>query len=365
MASYEQNEQNKKWSVRFRVILGGQEVNKRLSGFRTKKEAQAGYINFINEYEKEKKLLKGTLEKSTEDMPFKELIGAYLSHLKTRNKYSSWYSTQNKISKNISPYFDNLKIKDITPLVVLQWQQSIDSMSFSYKRGLRGLLNSIFKFGERYYDIRNVVAKVEPFRNLEAKKEMLFWTVDEFHKFIDCVEQTEYKLFFKVLFITGARKGEILALSWNDIDLHKNTINISKSMTRKADGKAYGITTPKNTSSNRKIDMPLNLTNELKAYKKWQKENYTNTDFVFCGERPFPETTTTRIFDKACADAEVKKIRLHDFRHSCASLLISEGVSIVAVSKRLGHKNIEQTLNTYSHMMPNDVSLMIKALEKI
>lgn len=355
MPSYEKR--NDKWSVRFRVIEDGQEYNKRLSGFDTKKEAQQGYINFVTEQQKKRAKIV-----SPEDMLFEDLVSGYLDNLKARNKYSSWYSAKNKIDKHIIPRFKSLKIGEITPLTVLEWQNALKG-SFAYKRTIRGILNSIYKFGERYHDIRNVVAKVEPLRNLEKKKEMLFWSLEEFQQFISFIDSPEHEMFFRTLYITGARKGEILALTWNDIKNKK--IKIDKSMSKKVEGKAYGITTTKNLSSDREIDIPYSFYQDLLEYKKWQKKNYECTDFVFCGKRPFADTTITRVFDNTCKLADVKKIRLHDFRHSCASLLISKGVSIVAVSKRLGHKNIEQTLNTYSHMMPNDVSMMMDALDGI
>ena len=87
--------------------------------------------------------------------------------------------------------------------------------------------------------------------------------------------------------------------------------------------------------------------------------------FVFGGERPLAQRTTDRYFSDTCEKAGVKKIRIHDLRHSCASLLISRGVSIVAVSRQLGHSNIEQTLNTYSHLMPDDKSKIIAELETV
>ena len=363
MPSFEQNKKNKKWSVRFRDKIDGIEKNMRLSSFNTKKEAQAAYIEYESKRKAEKE--KETLTESPREMYFEKLKYAYLDHIKTRNKYSSWYSTNNKIEKNIAPFFDDKKIKDITPLVVLEWQKSIDHLSFNYKRGLRVILNGIFKFGERYYDLVNVVAKVEPFRNLEPKKEMLFWTLEEFRAFILCVESLEYEMYFRFLYLTGCRKGEALALSWDDVDFSQNKVKINKSVTRKAKDGAYAVTTPKNKWSNREIDLPNDFMKKFMEYQKWQKDEMQDHSFVFGGNRPFVETTTERVFKKACEIAGVKKIRMHDIRHSCASLLISKGINIVAVSKRLGHKNIEQTLNTYSHMMPNDAKKMVDALERI
>ena len=89
-----------------------------------------------------------------------------------------------------------------------------------------------------------------------------------------------------------------------------------------------------------------------------------NEKFVFSKDKPLPETSTKRIQRAACNKANVKVIRIHDFRHSHASLLLSNGVSVVAVAKRLGHSNIEQTLNTYAHLMPKEDDLLIEILQK-
>ena len=129
MPSFEQNKKNKKWSVRFRDKINGIEKNMRLSGYSTKKEAQAAYIEYESKRKVEKE--KETLTESPREMYFEKLKYAYLDHIKTRNKYSSWYSTNNKIEKNIAPFFDDKKIKNITPLVVLEWQKSIDHLSFN------------------------------------------------------------------------------------------------------------------------------------------------------------------------------------------------------------------------------------------
>ncbi|MBQ8738353.1 MAG: site-specific integrase [Clostridia bacterium] len=363
MPNYEQNPKSKKWSVRFRTIIDGIEKQKRLSGFRTKKEAQTGYISFISEQEKIEKLR--MMSESPADITFSELITKYLSYMENRVKYSSLYSQKHKIDKHILPYFNDRPVKEIKPLDIMEWQENLKEYSFAYKKGLRGLLNAIYKFGYRYYDIPNIVQKVEPFRNLEPKKEIQYWSLDEFRIFIECVDKIEYKTLFSTLYNTGCRIGEALALTWNDIDLNKQKITINKSMTKKAKNKPFEITTPKNMSSNRIIDISKKLTEQLASYKKWQKENHQDTSFVFGGNRPFPKTTMERVFNEAIKKSEVRKITIHGFRHSCASLLISQGASIVAVSKRLGHKNIEQTLNTYSHMLPDDVSKIISILEQI
>lgn len=355
MASYTQNKSSKLWSVRFRETTDGKTVQKRLSGYKTKKEAIAAYELYKLNTQAEK-------PKDEEKILFAVLAEAYLNYEKSRVKESSYYDIERKIRKHIIPYFGKFAVNDIKPINVLGWQETLSEYSYSHRSGLRTYLSSILKYGERYHDTLNVMNKVEPMRNPDIKTdEVHYWTKEQFEKFIDCVDEEAYSVFFRFLYISGCRKGEALALTWSDIDLQNGIVNISKNITKKVAGASYAVTTPKNKSSVRKINIPPSFCVELAEYKSKNKMS----EFVFGGERPFPERTIDRRFASACKLAEVPKIRIHDLRHSCASLLISEGVSIVAVSKRLGHKNVEQTLNTYSHMMPNDVTRIIEILDKI
>ena len=343
MPSYEKRESGL-WSVRWRELVDGIEKNKRLSGFPTKREAKEAYEEYIRTH-----VVVSKAQSTTDGTDrFAELIRLYLENQKARLKPSSYYDTENKINKHIVPHFADKMTADITPAMVLQWQNSLGDYSYKYRQGLRTYLASIFRFGERYYDVKNIMNKVEPLRNLEAKKEMLFWTEEEFRTFIKEVDDPLYNCFFRFLYVSGCRKGEAYAITFDDIDPLEGTVKINKSVTRKDPDAPYAVTTPKNTASNRTIPLPKSLLADMLALKE------EGDTFVFGGTRPLPDRTVTRVLDRACEKAGVKRIRLHDFRHSCASLLISKGVSIVAVSKRLGHTDTEQTLNTYSHMMPSD-----------
>ncbi len=359
MPSFEQNEKNKKWSVRFRAIEDGVEKNKRLSGFKTKKEANLAYLEFQSE--NNKKIKKEASKNEPQEMLFSVLIDGFLQNQKTRVKESSYLSNKSKINIHIAPFFGEKKIKEITPLVVLEWQQNIiGDYSYTHKANLRTLLSSIYKFGERYYDIQNVMVKVEPFRNTEPPKEMEYWTREEFDKFLACCNDEDMKVLFKFLYITGCRKGECQAVTWRDIDFKNATVRISKNITRKTTEGTYKVVSPKNVSSNRTIDLPKTFCEELKKYKGKNLD-----EFVFGGAHPVPDRRIERVMKNSAREAGIKIIRVHDLRHSCASLLISQGISIVAVSKRLGHKNIEQTLNTYAHLMPQEANRIVEILENI
>ena len=172
-------------------------------------------------------------------------------------------------------------------------------------------------------------------------------------------------MLFRFLFLTGCRKGEALALTWNDLDLDKGTVTVSKSISNKVrdEGKWYSVTTPKNTGSNRTVCLPAFFCDMLRAYQKEQQAE--PSAFAFGGADPFPYITIDRRFHQAAEAAGVKRIRIHDLRHSCASLLIHKGVSIVAVSRHLGHKSVKQTLDTYSHMLPDDQTMILRSLSSV
>lgn len=355
MPSYDQRGKDKTWSVRFRVKLrDGTTQNKRLSGYRTKKEAQRAYVEYMAE--------QGSAVEDTPDdrLNFDDLLADYLAHQRTRIKPSSVYSIESKINQHIAPYFAGRVVDEITPRDILAWQQSLESYSYKYKTGLRTQLSSIYKFGERYHDVKNIMSRVEGFRNLEPKKEMQFWTPDEFHTFLAVVDDPLYALYFRLLYTTGCRKGESLALTWDDVDFDEAKISITKSITRKTKDAPYAVTTPKNNASIRDVSIPQTLADDLRAWRDGMDEQ-DDGKFIFGGDDPFTDRSTDRRFAEWCKQSGVKKIRLHDFRHSCASVLIASGVSIVAVSRHLGHSNIEQTLNTYSHMMPSDADRMRNA----
>ena len=342
----------KSWSVRFRFNESGIEIQKRLTGYKTKKEAENGYIDFINNSKKQ-------LPKKENTFLFEELYEEFKQFQKSRIKESSFYDFYSKSNLHILPYFKKYEVSKITPKILLDWQNTINNYSFKHKSNLRSYLNSILKYAEKYYNIENQLKKVDGFRNVALKKEMLFWTPEEFNLFIKKVNREEYRAFFYALYYTGARKGELLATTWNDWDLKNNILNINKSITNKTFNGVYAITTPKNQSSIRKISFPQILADVIKKLKVGNENN----NFVFFGESPLPDTTTKRIQQEACNKANVKTIRIHDFRHSHASLLISNGASIVSVAKRLGHINIEQTLNTYAHMMPKEDERILNILQ--
>ncbi|MBO7169618.1 MAG: site-specific integrase, partial [Clostridia bacterium] len=360
----QKNKKSGLWSVRVREIRpDGTAWQPRISGkFKTKREAQEAFL----EYERKKKEEAENVipEDGAGAVPFVRYAEQYLAFQEGRIKESSRYDIRSRLKNHICPFFGKTPIKDITPLMISEWEKSLSRFSFGYKKTLFSTFGAVLSYAERYHDIINVMRKVEKPRRIEAKKEMQIYTPKEFEAFLACVENPEHALFFHTLFVTGMRLGEALALSWQDVDLTERTIRVRKNISRKVhdEGKTYAVLTPKNAQSDRRIPIPVFLAEKL---KKRKKEQGAGGSFLFGKDRPLSASTLTRAIEEAAEKAGVKRIRIHDFRHSCASLLLHKKVNIVAVSRLLGHASVTQTLNTYGHMLPDDHKEILASMKAL
>lgn len=193
------------------------------------------------------------------------------------------------------------------------------------------------------------------------KAKIRFWTIKEFQKFLGLFKAEEYnlKLLFTVLFFTGLRLGEVLALTWQDIDFATNTIHITKSIyTNK--GISY-LSSTKTKASTRRIVINRKLSKELQNWQKLQFDllsEFTDDTIMLQVFQSSPIIITKNSIEKHYKkilkrDESLQKIRIHDFRHSHASLLINQGEDYLVVKERLGHSSITTTIDTYSHLYPS------------
>lgn len=302
---------------------------------------------------------------------FEELTKDYLRYKKTKWKGSTINSNTKRIADKIMPFFKGKRIYDITTDDIMDWKDYITDQHYSldYSWSLYNILSNMFKYAMRIYDLpRNTVAMVGTFKRPdELEKEMEFWTFDEFSLFIKHCDDLMWKCYFSTLYFTGLRKGESQALKWKDVDLQNKTIKVSKTLTTKLSkeeynrGLRYKITPPKTKSSNRTIKIPNVLVELLKQYYNEEKDvdGFNDDCFVFGLYRFIPDTSIRRYYFKYLKitnnieKTSIKPIRIHDFRHSHASDLINRGANIKLVSMHLGHKDVNETLNTYTHLFPN------------
>ena len=189
---------------------------------------------------------------------------------------------------------------------------------------------------------------------------MAFWTTEEFKRFLGNVSgKPAARAGFLTLYYTGLRIGELLALEYGDIDFEGCSIAVNKSY-QHINGKDV-VTPPKTPRSVRTVSIPEFLRDELKGYTK-RLYGLHKHDRIFPYTKSFFEHEMVR----GTKDGDVKRIHLHDIRHSHASLLIELGFSPLAIADRLGHEKVETTLNTYSHLFPHkrdEVAEKLQALK--
>ena len=192
----------------------------------------------------------------------------------------------------------------------------------------------------------------------KREKEINFLTLEEFNELIKDMEDKLYFTIFNILFFTGIRKGELLALTVKDINFSNNTINIDKTFHKI--NKKDVITEPKTASSIRKIKITSQLCQIIKEYTEiLYKPNKNTRLFSLTG------MALQKNLNKYLEEKGIKKMTIHDFRHSHASLLIHKKINILAISKRLGHENSIITLKTYAHLYEDDEKNIINILENL
>ena len=193
---------------------------------------------------------------------------------------------------------------------------------------------------------------------------MEFWTIDEFQKFYSHLEQSKVsdQLFataIYVLFFTGLRIGELLALQWKDIDWEKKNLRVRQNLVIRRE-KSFGdmqyfLSTPKTKSSLRTIGLDDKTIDILMKWKKRQERDvFSSENYIFQVNGDFVSDAWFRLrMKKNCRECGIKRIKIHSLRHSHASYLIYLGVDILHIQKRLGHQNVKTTLSLYGHLYPN------------
>lgn len=337
MPAYKDEKQNTWYCLFYYRDWQGNKKKKQKRGFRTKKEA----LEWENNYK--------LTANANMDMTMGAFVEIYFRDKKGELKERSVKNKRYMIEPHILPYFKDRPMNSITPSDIIQWQNEMRTKGFAqtYLRMIQNQITALFNHASNIYGLgNNPCKKVKKMGKADADK-LDFWTKDEYDKFISGMEEGDrYYTIFEVLFWTGCREGEMLALTKSDIDFARNQISISKTYYR-AEGRDI-ITTPKTEQSARIIDIPQFLTQELKDYVD---KLYGISD----DERIFPivPEAVQHKLKRECEKSGVKKIRVHDLRHSHVAYLIHQGVEPLIIKERLGHRDIKMTLNTYGHLYPN------------
>ena len=353
------------YDVVFRIVtMDGKEIQKKLSGFLTKKAAKEAHATFITD--------KCTLVKNnpikkqshitSESIPtVADLIPQYILSLNNQNKDSSIYGKIRLYNSIIIPMLGECKITDLTKERLYQWQDELWSSknpqtganySYAYLEKIRRYFSAFLSWCDTRLGYPNHLKEVTKPKSRISKTEMQIWTREEFEKFIAVVDNPTYHAIFTMLFFTGRRRGEVLALQYEDVQ--ENQIIFNKTYTRKTiDGSPYKITTSKNEKRGA-TPICQTLKDELTRYQG-------QMPFFFGGEKPIHENTISHAFESYIKKAGVKRIRMHDLRHSFVSMLIHLGANFMVVADLIGD-TVEQVTQTYGHVYDSDKFRIIEML---
>ena len=346
------DEKTGKWFAKFYYTnWQGIKKQKWKRGFATKKEALGFERDFLEK------------QSANPDMTFQNLYEIYMEDMAARLKQSTLLTKKAVLQTHILPFFGSKPINEIKASDVRRWQAKLmsspNNYSQTYLKKINTELNSIINYAKRFYDLNtNPCGKAGTIGKAKAE-EMDYWTYDEYIAFREGVKDKSLSyICFEVLYWTGIREGELLALSPADIDLDNKTISINRTYQR-IEGKDV-FTSPKTRKSKRKIPIPDFLCQELSDYI--QSRYMLDAD-----ERLFPVTKSYLSHEmiRGCKNTGVKKIRIHDIRHSHASLLINQGCDALMLADRLRHEKVSTTLNTYSHLFPHKQQELVHSLESL
>lgn len=304
-------------------------------GYRTKREASAAEREAI-----------GSVT-ATVSVTFREMAELYEDY----NNSSETARTKHRqhLKYRFANYAD-LPMGKIDQTTLMRYRAELGKMRFATETKNQTItyIRTVITFAHRFYGYEDNAFVLGAFRQTdeEVLKEFEVWTPEEFNRFVECVDNELYKLFFTFIFWTGCRRGEAIAVQKENIGDHTVTFKYSQHDQK-------GGLKPTKGRSRRTIKLDDILFVQLQPLLK------TNGKYLFGGETGLSREIIQSQRIEAIAKSGVKPIRLHDFRHSHATWLINNGVNIVAVSKRLGHKDVSTTLSVYTHLLESTDNEMI------
>ncbi|MDO4779329.1 MAG: site-specific integrase [Tissierellia bacterium] len=355
MGAYKDESGNGRWFCKFTFTnWKGEKLVKKKRGFKTKKEALKWEQEFLNNHS------------DSIEMTFDEFFKIYERDKKPRIRENSWNTKEAIVKSKISPYVGGLLLTEISKSTIIQWQNEMmkqkdekgNGYTKTYLRTIHAQLSSILNHACKYYNLKTNVARDVGTMGEKESDEMLFWTQEDYEKFIVTVKDKPETFYaFELLYWCGIRLGELLALNKSKFDFENNILTIDSSLQR-IKGKNV-ITPPKTKKSIRKIVMPDFLSSEIQDYVNgFYKIN--DDDLIF----NFSKSFLHHEMNRGCHKSNVKRIRVHDLRHSHVSLLIELGFSAIAIADRVGHESIDITYR-YAHLFPTKQKEMANSLSLV
>lgn len=328
----------------------GERHKKTKRGFASKKEAVAWERDFLASCDERVEV---TVEAFVKTM--------YARDIYPRLRVGTRLTKDAIIDKYILPIFGPMRLCDVKAADVVRWENWLleQNLSQSYLHTICNQFSAVFNHAVRFYRLpQNPMLAAGKVGSKRPEKEMLYWTPAEFKRFSQAIEDKPLiYLAFLTLYLSGCREGELLALRPEDIDFNLNVIRIRHSYARIKGEDVIGP--PKTRASKRDIVMPSLLREELRDYLSTHPE-IAPTDRLF----PVTKHALSHEMKRGCELSGVKRIRIHDIRHSHVSALINSGYSPTAIADRMGHETAEVT-EMYSHLFPSTQHDLVEALDEV
>ncbi|TFB14161.1 site-specific integrase [Filobacillus milosensis] len=357
MLNFDKIIKKKKKGYYFRIDVGqnpntGKRKQQSFGPFKTKGIASKELIKVKNQIDE------GSYFRESNDN-FGDFVEKWFETSYTRSvEETTAESRRYLLNNHILTHFRHKSINEITTFDIdCFYADKLDEdYSPSYIRQMHNMLNKSFDQAVRWSLIKiNPVMNANPPKIIT--KEKLTWSVEQVNLFRSLIINLNFEMAYILTIFTGMRRGEVLGLKWEDVDLTKGKISIKRSLSF-VKGKGLIFKAPKTAKSKRQISISDYLISLLKKQKYKQERqikkdsSYNENNLVVCSEigKPVDPSNLLRQFSRLIKKAELPKISFHDLRHTHATILMQQGENPKVVSERLGHSRVGITLDLYSHV---------------
>lgn len=358
--SYETKTDGRRWSIRYDIPPhpdSGRRRQRRQRGFATKDDAERALRKALG-------ALDDGLHVDPSQMTVATYLRTWLAGTQVRPTTAARY--RQSVERHIIPEVGGIRLQQLTVEDLDAAYQSlisgggVDGAPLSPKtvRNAHGVVRTALRDALRRGHVVRNVAEHARLPRLE-RPEMKVWTAAQVGRFLDHVQSNRFHAMWTLYVTTGMRRGEVIGLRWSDLELEAARLVVQRSLTVAAGRMVWSE--PKTARGRRVIALDAATVSALRRHRTAQAEEklaagpaWQDDDLVFCwpdGSAIQPQLPTKWIREHAEA-AGLPKIRLHDLRHTWATLALGAGVPAKVVSERLGHANVSITLDVYTHVSP-------------